>query len=77
MLCNVFACFPKSKILKLESNAKNCCEMMPDIPIKAIQAQRDILSSDIFTFIIQAKATKTCACIEDETKQAACYDHFK
>lgn len=50
---------------------------MPDISIKAIQAQRDILSPEVFAFIIQAKATKACACIEDETKQVACYENFK
>lgn len=51
--------------------------MMPDIETKEIISQRKLLSPQIFAFIIQAKATKACACIEDETKQATCYENFK
>jgi hypothetical protein len=51
--------------------------MMPDIATKDIAAQKDVLSPEIFSFLIQAKATKACACIEDESKQAVCYEKFK
>lgn len=49
---------------------------MPAIETKYIIAQRDSLSPEIFTFLIQAKATKACACLE-ESKQAECYANFK
>lgn len=77
ILCSVFACLPKSKTLKLESSAKNCCEMMPEIATKDIAAQKYILSPEIFSFLIESKATKTCGCIEDEANQNACYEKFK
>lgn len=77
MLCSASACSPKLKILKLESSSKNCCEMMPDIATKEIIAQKEILSPEIFSFLIQAKATKACACIENEAKQKTCYENFK
>lgn len=77
MLLSALACSPKSKTLKLAADFKNCCEMMPDIATKDIAAQRDILSPEVFAFLIQAKATKTCACIQDETKQNLCYEKFR
>jgi len=51
--------------------------MMPDIATKEIIAQKEILSPEIFSFLIQAKATKACACIENEAKQKTCYENFK
>ena len=76
ILLNAAACSPKSKNLKLSSSSENCCQMMPDIETKYIIAQRQTLSPEIFSFLIQAKATKACACLE-ESKQAECYGNFK
>lgn len=76
LLSIAHACSHKSKNLRIESSTSNCCEMMPDISVKEINAQKNILSPEIFSFLIQAKATKACACIDDEDKKNQCYKKF-
>lgn len=51
--------------------------MIPSIDIKEIQKQVDVLSPAIYTHLIHTMAIKTCACIDDETKQNQCLESFK
>jgi hypothetical protein len=51
--------------------------MIPSIDIKEIQKQVNVLSPAIYTHLIHTMSVKTCACIEDETKQNQCLESFK
>lgn len=50
--------------------------MMPSIKAEEIEKQKNKLSPEIFTFLIQSKATKACGCIENQNQKKICYSKY-
>lgn len=77
ILISGVSCSSKLKTLTLQSDNKNCCEIIPSLDIKEITKQKQVLSEPIFTHLILVMAVKKCGCLSNEEAKEKCFNQFK